>query len=153
MTRYCPISLERFTRWTNSWGFYEVDVPGTNEYVFERIIHNGPNPYRFKVQILSSVSKLTNLTREVGADAIRIMLIDTKLSRAVQDWRVFRTANAQTNAHERAKEAWAYVMAADHHCPDCGALMVRRTSKNGSFMGCTAYPVCKTTKNIEAKAA
>jgi ssDNA-binding Zn-finger/Zn-ribbon topoisomerase 1 len=31
-------------------------------------------------------------------------------------------------------------------CPVCGARMVRRTGRYGSFMGCSRYPYCKGTK-------
>jgi ssDNA-binding Zn-finger/Zn-ribbon topoisomerase 1 len=30
-------------------------------------------------------------------------------------------------------------------CPKCGAKMVRRSGKYGSFYGCTRYPYCKGT--------
>lgn len=33
-------------------------------------------------------------------------------------------------------------------CPRCGKKLVLRQGKNGSFMGCEAYPQCKFTKNI-----
>ena len=31
-------------------------------------------------------------------------------------------------------------------CPKCGARMVRRSGRYGSFMGCSRYPYCKGTK-------
>jgi superfamily I DNA and/or RNA helicase/very-short-patch-repair endonuclease len=34
----------------------------------------------------------------------------------------------------------------DSNCPRCGAKMVRRTGKNGTFYGCTRYPYCKGTR-------
>ena len=30
-------------------------------------------------------------------------------------------------------------------CPACGNVMIRRKGKNGSFLGCSNYPECKTT--------
>ena len=33
-------------------------------------------------------------------------------------------------------------------CPLCGAKMVRRTGKNGSFMACSAFPNCRYTESI-----
>lgn len=34
-------------------------------------------------------------------------------------------------------------------CPECGKPMRRRTSKKGEFWGCTAYPDCQGSRNIE----
>jgi DNA topoisomerase-1 len=34
-------------------------------------------------------------------------------------------------------------------CPLCGSPMVRRTGKHGPFLGCSRYPQCKGTRNIE----
>jgi hypothetical protein len=33
-------------------------------------------------------------------------------------------------------------------CPRCGKPLVKRDGKNGSFMGCSAFPNCKFTKKI-----
>ena len=33
-------------------------------------------------------------------------------------------------------------------CPVCGKLMCRRSSKYGSFWGCSTYPKCKGTRSI-----
>ena len=38
-------------------------------------------------------------------------------------------------------------------CDKCGRPMLERDGKNGKFLGCTAYPGCKNTKNIEPKVA
>ena len=34
-------------------------------------------------------------------------------------------------------------------CPSCGARLVIRESKYGKFYGCSNYPKCKFTKNME----
>ena len=36
----------------------------------------------------------------------------------------------------------------DQKCPKCGAPMVKRTGKFGEFLGCSAYPKCKTIVNL-----
>lgn len=38
--------------------------------------------------------------------------------------------------------------AAVQFCEECGAIMVLRKSKFGSFWGCSAFPVCTGTKRI-----
>ena len=37
---------------------------------------------------------------------------------------------------------------ADGFCPNCGGKLVRRTGKNGTFLGCSNYPYCKYTHNL-----
>ena len=33
-------------------------------------------------------------------------------------------------------------------CPRCGSPLVTRNGKRGEFIGCSAYPKCRFTKNI-----
>lgn len=33
-------------------------------------------------------------------------------------------------------------------CPKCGSTLIVRNGKNGKFLGCSAYPDCKFTKNL-----
>jgi len=57
----------------------------------------------------------------------------------------------------RAEETEEYEIVVPRHtptirenlCPKCGlGFMVRRSGQYGSFLGCTRYPQCKTTKPI-----
>ncbi len=36
----------------------------------------------------------------------------------------------------------------DQVCSECGSKMLKRWSKNGWFLGCSAYPKCKTTQDL-----
>ncbi len=148
-SRYRAISHADFLRTMSEIGFAETRVPGAAEYAYERMVNNGPHPSeRFKVRVFSSVAMDTGWSRECGGDAIRVLLVDTVLKRPVLDWTVHRTENALPNATKRAREAWGYVMRPEHHCPSCGAMMVKREGKRGEFLGCTAYPVCEMTRTI-----
>ena len=42
--------------------------------------------------------------------------------------------------------------ALDEKCPDCGNPLSIRLGKRGNFIGCTTYPECKYTRNIEGSA-
>lgn len=160
MTRYREIVREDFEAAMASIGFTEVFVSG-NEHAYQRVIHNGPTPNRFAVRVFSSILKGAGISRDSGADAIRVHVIDLELldrtgrPKIVADFaRVYRTQNALTTVVERCREAYGYVCKSqDHHCPSCRALMTERKSKSGSFLGCTAYPVCRTTRNLTAMAA
>lgn len=37
----------------------------------------------------------------------------------------------------------------DENCPDCGKPLSIRLGRRGSFIGCTGYPECKYTRNVE----
>ena len=152
-SRYRSISHDAFASLMAEMGFSKVYPPNTVEYVFERVVTNGPHPSdRFKVRIYSSIDLRTGTTRESGSDAIRVILFDTALGRGVVDLPlVMRTENALANVKARARTAWGYVMNANHHC-DCGSLMAVRTGKRGTFLGCTSYPTCQSTRPLLADA-
>jgi len=38
-------------------------------------------------------------------------------------------------------------------CPECGKVIVKRWGKNGAFIGCTAYPDCKFTRDLGVNGA
>ena len=56
---------------------------------------------------------------------------------------------------EQAPDAPAdYCVVAPEKCPQCGSSLVLRTARKGAsagvnFYGCSKYPACKFTKNIE----
>lgn len=47
--------------------------------------------------------------------------------------------------------AFAAVEMTEEKCPNCGSPMARRMGRFGPFLGCSAYPKCKTIKSIEIK--
>ena len=36
-------------------------------------------------------------------------------------------------------------------CPDCSSPLVKKNGKYGPFLGCSTWPTCKYTRNIELK--
>jgi DNA topoisomerase-1 len=38
----------------------------------------------------------------------------------------------------------------EEQCPDCGKDLLVRTSRRGQFVGCSGYPKCKYSRNLEA---
>jgi DNA topoisomerase-1 len=49
-----------------------------------------------------------------------------------------------------AKAARPAPVMTDEKCEKCGAPMVRRQGRFGEFLGCSAYPKCKTIKKVTA---
>lgn len=37
----------------------------------------------------------------------------------------------------------------EHKCPQCGSNLVKRSGKFGNFLGCTNYPKCRNTINLQ----
>jgi hypothetical protein len=146
---YRAFGYQDFKALMTDMKFQEIDLPDTMEYAFEHVIANQRvQANRFKIQILSSVDKNTGITREVGSDAIRILLLDTRNQKPVASWVAHRTTNAFTTVRERARDAFRYVTHhPEHHC-SCGALMSVRKSRGKQFLGCSTFPVCKETKPI-----
>ena len=56
------------------------------------------------------------------------------------------TPTADPNAEEKSEETKVEAVATDMVCEKCGAPMVLRTGRYGSFYACSAYPTCKFTK-------
>jgi DNA topoisomerase I len=56
---------------------------------------------------------------------------------------------------ERAKGAkgkwWPEPVTLDTPCPKCGSAIAKRWGRNGQFIGCTAYPDCDFTQNLDAE--
>lgn len=55
---------------------------------------------------------------------------------------------------ERAKESkgkwWPEPEILDTPCPKCGGQIAKRWGRNGQFIGCTSYPDCDFTQNLDA---
>lgn len=142
-SRYTPFTLDQFTEVMNKIGFTRIRIEGTHEYVFARPFAET----RFSIRIYSSITLGTNVTRECGSDAIRIVIFDHHLNKSTYSQVVHRTQNALTNVVEKARDAFAYKNA--HKCA-CGSLTVERKGKNGTFFGCTSYGTqfdCKKKKS------
>jgi DNA topoisomerase-1 len=54
---------------------------------------------------------------------------------------------------ESLKRADVTHEAIDEKCPECGSGLSIRLGRNGRFIGCTNYPTCKYTRNLDGDAA
>jgi hypothetical protein len=96
------------------------------------------------IRIYSSISR-TGESRDVGADAIRCVLVD----RSGYPWmkamkRVHRVKGWRANILDRYErildEPWNYKWAEEFPCPKCDEGILRcRWGRKGSFMGCSNY--------------
>ena len=51
-------------------------------------------------------------------------------------------------ALEHKGKWWPEPEPLEEPCPECGKVIVKRWGKNGPFIGCTAYPDCKFTRDL-----
>jgi DNA topoisomerase I len=51
-------------------------------------------------------------------------------------------------ALEHKGKWWPEPEPLEEPCPECGKVLMKRWGKNGQFIGCTAYPECKYTRDL-----
>jgi hypothetical protein len=141
-TRYVPFTISAFTAVMDRLGFVAITIHGTHEYVFERAFEED----RFSVRIYSSITIGADSTRGCGEDAIRVLIYDRVMDRNTHTVIVHRTKNALTNVVARARDMWTWKK--QNKC-SCGSIMVVREGRGTKFLGCTSYPNCKNTRQIE----
>jgi hypothetical protein len=139
-------------------GCWERDVSGA-EIVYQICLP--PSASRSELIVLkvyTSIAKGADSARGCGEDAIRVVVGSISLGEFKPvGWQqtVKRTAPNGAGDRvgaflERLTEVLRHAYAAGIGVPlcTCGCHMARRESKTGKFWGCTAFPVCRNTKNI-----
>ena len=144
---YVAIHKNAFEAEMNDMGFSPIKVHGTAELVYERKV---PNTI-YSVRVLSSIDPRSGISREVGADAIRVTLWNYSNDRPIKvERRVNRTGTERgvlKRTRERAREVWSWCK--NHGCSCGNGIMVERNGKNGKFLGCSNYPTCTNTAQIQ----
>lgn len=146
-SQFKNISIEEMTAFLMPKGFQVISVPGTKETVFgKRMPHNLPLTLRIYTGIENGVS------RGVGEDAIRCTLFwrnsQGEVKKVSGDKRVHRVTNWKANLQNRL-DNWNQ----DFIMCSCGAPMIERKGKNGVFLGCCNYPVCRNTRQVKNQEA
>lgn len=123
-----------------------------------------PKPHNVgHVRVYTSLAKGAKQARDCGLDAVRIVVLaptsrDVAKERPVRESdKILRTAPQdvpdRVNAFlDRLRERIrsAYKAAGQVcFCPHCGSVMSHRDGRYGPFLGCTRFPACKQTKQIE----
>jgi len=119
-------------------GFKRIDLP-IGEHVYEKVIDT------CHIRIYTSIDKRNGKSRDIGADAIRIVIVDSRGDFISGEKRINRSHNWQIRLNARI-DNWSDGIT---WCDRCGNPMKLRKGKFGEFLGCAAYPLCKNTKSIE----
>jgi hypothetical protein len=147
-----------------SMGFEQVRLEGTTELVFERSVARKGEPTGYKVRVYSSVAY--GATRNVGKDAIRVLLIDENTNYPVRvhgeksgdkvGKRINRTAATGLPEYERTEALLErvrdrcrefYGFAQKNICSECGTIMAHRKGKYGKFKSCMSRE-CDHTESM-----
>jgi DNA topoisomerase I len=73
-----------------------------------------------------------------------------RLGRVALLGRFYKRFRAQLD-HSHGQKRWSPEPAeTDQVCGECGSKMLKRWSRNGWFLGCSAYPKCRNTQNLSA---
>jgi len=71
-----------------------------------------------------------------------------RLGRVALLKRFYKRFREQLDLSKKQKRWTPEPQETEQVCPDCGSKMLKRWSKNGWFLGCSAYPKCKVTQDL-----
>jgi len=146
MAEAVEITLEEMNAFlVEAQGFTRVDPEDLNHVCFEAVYEREYDDSGCRIRIYSSVDIRDNESRGIGADAIRVVLIDKEGYPWHQQFkRVHRVVNWRKNLLSRFERVidfpWDYRWAEPIPCPSCKIGTLRtRYGKKGPFMGCSNY--------------
>ncbi|MFH0989848.1 MAG: topoisomerase DNA-binding C4 zinc finger domain-containing protein [bacterium] len=126
--------------------FVPIELQNVYEKVYAYDVKSKPG---LQVRVYSSIGAKGH-ARKVGADAIRVIIFSVEHSRTVgSESRVYRTKGWKENLRNRLRTTMEQIASGMIKC-GCGAWMVERTGKYGTFLGCVRYPECKNTQKLKA---
>ncbi len=145
---YTLITLKEMKNTLESLGFEYLDMRSINdflttEYVFQKYIDK--DGVLYTLQLYTSVDKHTDKSRDVGSDAIRLVIYSNKSKYFIAEGRVNRTTNWIKNMKQRIA-TWDTMFKI---CPQCGATLKERMGKYGLFYGCVSFPACGYTEKTQ----
>lgn len=129
---------------------FEVqEYSAAKEYVYEsRDLM--PDERAIVLRIYSTIDKRTDRARGKGKDAIRTVIWHSSLSRPMGGRvKTLRIESWCKNLKKKIRSIMDEFDDYSKQCPKCGGWMVIREGKYGEFLGCSNYPDCKNTENVE----
>lgn len=121
----------------------------SKEYVYDS--HDFMPDYNgIVLRIYSTIDRRSDKARSKGADAIRLLAFNRHAMKPmggrVKTLRIETYCkNLTSKINSLFEEYEQYVT----QCEECGAWMVIREGRYGDFLGCTNYPDCEYTEQIE----
>jgi len=141
---YVEISLSEFLDFLEDNSLvHKAVMPSddTKEYVFDIVATKNT-----VLRVFSSVDVRSKISREYGADAIRLVLINAKFDVPIfKGKKTLRMENWRNHLIEKINHILDNPKFFDRMCPACNNPLVIRIGRSGEFWGCSKYPGCRYT--------
>lgn len=117
------------------------------EIVYRIPLHND-----LSIWVYSTINPKSGMSRERGADAIRMVLMYKNSKAVMKETKTLRTSNWATNLRKKIKSLTERTT--EYRCP-WGHPLIKRTGKvgKGSFYGCANFPDCSYVYKGEKRLA
>jgi ssDNA-binding Zn-finger/Zn-ribbon topoisomerase 1 len=150
--RYVHITPEEFERLMQENFFVCINADQSQrELIYAFMWHDGT----YALKVYSSIVPAQNGSRDVGKDAIRVVLFVLIENEYMPKWkasRVYRTKGWRENLQQRIDEGLERgCEGRDYKCGNCGAPMILREGRRGFFYGCVNYGAtdCRYTEDYD----
>lgn len=126
----------------------DVNLNFTREIVYACDLPDENDDLRLR--IYSTIDKRTARARDKGDDAIRTVIWSNSISQPIAGkTKTLRIKTWRQNLGPKIEELLQKWDTRVIKCDNCGAWMVRRDGQYGEFYGCSKYPICENTKQVE----
>lgn len=149
-SEYSTITKEDFDEFIESlpYDFKEKRTNNCREYIYElnNVVDGDPS---IILRIYSTISVDTNESREKGKDAIRTVLQKRSTNKPVGGrTKTLRIPTWRKNLRGKIQSLVEDTKEHYNPCEECGSYLVKRSGKNGDFLGCLNYPDCDNTQSL-----
>lgn len=109
-----------------------------------------PDSPNVVLRCFTTIDKGTRKARGKGADAIRLVVWNKQKRRPMGGRKkTLRIKTWRKNLGDKIDDLMAHQKDYTQMCDECGSWMVIRDGKYGEFYGCSNYPECDNTMEIE----
>lgn len=133
---------DRPEEWRNANHPSKEYVVETNEFL--------PEYGNIVLRCFTTLLKSTGEAADKGADAIRTVVWDMEMDRPIAGReKTLRIKTWRKNLNEKLDDLMERQEEIVTFCDNCGGNMVIRDGQYGKFFGCSNYPDCTETKEIQ----
>lgn len=133
---------DRPEQWRNANHPSKEYVVETNEFL--------PEYGNIVLRCFTTLLKSTGEAADKGADAIRTVVWDMEMDRPIAGReKTLRIKTWRKNLNEKLDDLMERQEEIVTFCDNCGGNMVIRDGQYGKFFGCSNYPDCTETKEIQ----
>jgi len=139
---YQDISAEQMEAFMLELGFAEAE-PG---HPCVETVYEAPYGDGFRIRVYSTIAHGSG--RKAGGDAIRVLCVNEQGQGFHSTKRVHRTQNWRKNLLSRVDSIYKDIPKPTT-CTCGNGILLPKKGKNGLFLGCSSYPACRNTQNVE----